>query len=263
MRSPSPFPSFALSCAMLVGALTIALPSASAEADAAGFGRRFHVWGRFRPGSWVIVKQGIETLGDGGLVVSRHNCETRMTLANANDSALTLQVQASLEVGGKKLDTAPQELRQGVHGDLPEVAATAELEPQDLQVGGQTYRCEVHRSEAEVDGRRTVTTSWIAPQTTPFVLRRLTTTTDVATGRQLSETLNEVVSLSERRVMARSRQTAEVRIVQRHPRGQTTARAVSCPEIPGGLVSQTSEEFDSQGKLLRRTRMELVDFETK
>jgi len=263
MRFPTPLPSFILRCALLIGALATALPCAAAEGDRPAFARRFHVWGRFRPGSWVVLQQGIETLGDGGRVVSRHNCETRTMLAASNDTAMTLQVQASLEVGGKTLDTAPQEVRQGVHGDVPEVAATTTLEPEDLQIAGQTYRCEVHRSEAEVDGKRIVTKSWTAPQTTPFVLRRLTMTTDITTGRVLGETLNEVIGLSERRVMARSRQTAEVRIVQRHPRGQTTSQAVSCPEIPGGLVSQTSEEFDAQGKLLRRTKMQLVDFETK
>ncbi|MCE9608199.1 MAG: hypothetical protein K8U03_25215 [Planctomycetia bacterium] len=263
MRLPHPYRPTALRCALFLGALAAALPCATADADAAGFGRRFHVWGRFRPGSWVVLQQGIETLGDGGNVVSRHTCETRMTLASSNDTALTLQVQASLEVGGKKLDTAPQEMRQGVHGETPEVAATTELEPEELQIDGRAYRCEVHRSEAEVNGRRLITKSWIAPQTTPFVLRRLTTTTDVATGNLIGETLNEVLSLSQLRIMARSRQVAEVRIVQRHPRGQTTSRAVSCPEIPGGLVSQTSEEFDTQGRLLRRTKMELVDFETK
>lgn len=256
-------PSYLFRFALAVAALASALPCASAEADAAGFGRRFHVWGRFRPGSWVVVQQGIETLGEGGSVVARQSCETRMTLASSNDTALTLQVQASLDVGGKKLDSAPQELRQGVHGEVPEVAQTTELDPEDLRIDGQVYRCEVHRAEAEVDGRRTVTKSWVAPQTTPLVLRRLTTTTDAASGRLIGETVHEVLSITKQRVMARSRQVAELRIVQRHPRGQTTSYAVSCPEIPGGLVSQTSEEFDTQGKLLRRTKMELVDFETK
>jgi len=249
--------------ALAIAALATAIPCASAEADAAGFGRRFHVWGRFRPGSWVIVQQGIETLGDGGSVVARQSCETRMTLAASDDTALTLQVQASLDVGGKKLDSAPQELRQGVHAEVPDIAQATELDPEDLLIAGQTYRCEVHLAETEVDGRRTVTKSGVAPQTTPLVLRRVTTTTDAATGRTIGETIHEVLSLSRQRVMARSRQVAELRIVQRHPRGQTTSYAVSCPEIPGGLVSQTSEEFDTQGKLLRRTKMQLVDFETK
>ena len=55
----------------------------------------------------------------------------------------------------------------------------------------------------------------------------------------------------------------QVRTVQKHPRGQTTTQAICCPEIPGGVVSQTSQEFDSRGQLVRRTSVELVDFETK
>ena len=109
-----------------------------------------------------------------------------------------------------------------------------------------------------------MTTTWFAPQVAPFVLRRQTKTLDPQTSAVLSETSMEVTRLSvPRRILARMRSVAEVRIVQQHPRGQTRSVAFTSPEIPGGIVSQTTEEFDLTGKLLRRTKAELVDFEKK
>ena len=73
----------------------------------------------------------------------------------------------------------------------------------------------------------------------------------------------EVTSLPQRRILARFRPVAEVQITHRHPHGLTTARGINCPDVPGGIVSQSAEDFDASGKLLRRTKIELVDFETK
>ncbi|MGC3970063.1 MAG: hypothetical protein QM775_22870 [Pirellulales bacterium] len=238
---------------------------ASANADAIQFGRRIHLWGRFRPGSWVVMRQGMESLDPQGQVIGKSVSETRMTLADADDQALTLKVQSSLEIGDRKLENPPQELRQGPLGEpIDAVAVPQELPADDVTIQGQRIRCEVRRTESTSGARRQVVTTWVNPNVAPYVLRKVTTLLDATTGRNLGETVMEVVSLStERRVLARNRTVAEVRTVQRHPRGQTTTQAICCPEIPGGVVSQTSHEFDAGGQLIRRTQLDLVDFETK
>lgn len=235
-----------------------------AEADANAF-RRFHVWGRFQPGSWVVVRQVVETLDSNGQVASTSSTETRTTLAAIENQCLTLKVQASLEVGGKKLDGPTQELKQGPEGARPDMPMAVTIAGQeDVSLQGRTFTCRVEQSETSVDGRKTVTRVWSSPEAEPFDLRRQTTIIDETSGKILDETTVEVVSLSpQRRILARSRPAAEIRIVHRHPRGSTTAQAVNCPDVPGGLVSQSTEEFDAEGKLLRRTKIELVDFETK
>ncbi|MBA4016864.1 MAG: hypothetical protein C0483_06735 [Pirellula sp.] len=211
------------------------------------------------------MRQGMETLDPEGQVMGRSVSETKMTLADADDNGLTLRVQTSLEIGDRKLQSPPQELRQGLLGEPVDGASVAkELPVEALSIQGKVIPCEVRQTESTSGGRRQIITTWVNPQVAPFVMRKVTTTIDVATSRQLGETVMNVVSLSsERRILARNRSVAEVRTVQHHPRGQTTTQAICCPEIPGGVVSQTSEEFDVGGQLIRRTQMELVDFETK
>lgn len=236
-----------------------------AEADANALFRRFHVWGHFRPGSWVVVRQQTETVDANRRVVSTSTSETRTTLAGVDDRCLTLRVQSSLEVGGKKLDGEPQELRQGHDGNGPEAsAAPVQLVAHEvIEVQGRKYDCRIDQTEQTAGDKRTITKVWNSAEAAPFELRRLTSVVDAA-GNVVEETLVEVVSLSlQRRILARTRPTAEVRIVYRHNRGRMQAQAVNCPEVPGGIVSQTAEEFDAAGKLLRRTKVELVDFETK
>jgi hypothetical protein len=236
-----------------------------AEADANAFLRRWHVWGRFRPGSWVVVRQVVETLDPNGKILTTNRTETRTTLAGVEDRCLTLRVQASLEIGDKKLDGPPQEVRQGPHGERPDLPVEITVVGhEDVVLQGRTFPCQVEQSEATADGKRTVTRVWTSPEAEPFNLRRQTTVFDVQSAKVLEETTVDVVTLShERRILARSRPVAEIRIVHRHPRGSTTAQAVNCPEVPGGLVSQSAEEFDADGKLLRRTKIELIDFESK
>jgi hypothetical protein len=197
-------------------------------------------------------------------VVGNSVSETRSTLADANDSAVTLHVQASLEIGGKKFDGAPQTLREPLVGESSDNSSVVDLGEESILVQGRPYRCNVQQTESVVDGRKRTVKTWLAPHVAPYVLRKLTTTRNPATNQIVSETQMDVVSLSvERRILARLRPVAEVRIVERHDRGQTRAQAYCCPEVPGGIVSQTAEEFDAEGKLLRRTNIELVDFETK
>jgi hypothetical protein len=252
----------------IVGSLLMLLVGQTlglAEADAGELFRRFTVWGRFRPGSWVVVRQATDNLDPTGQVVSSSSTETRTTLAGVDERFLTLKVQASLEVGGKTLEGPPQEVRQGPNGERPEAPVVlAVVGEEDVRIQDQVFRCQIRQSEHQLAGKRTVTRIWTSPEVDPFELRRKTTIIDAATGRTTDETIVEVVSLPlQRRILARFRPAAEVSIVHRHDRGSTSARGYCCPDVPGGVVSQSSEDYDAAGRLLRRTRTELIDFETK
>jgi hypothetical protein len=158
----------------------------------------------------------------------------------------------------------PQTLREGLGGEGSDASTFVDLGEESVVVQGRTYRCNVQQTETVVDGRKRIVKTWFAPHVAPYVLRRLITTRNASNDAVIGESQMDVVSLAvERRILARLRPVAEVRIVDRHDRGLTKASAYCCPEIPGGIVSQKAEEFDAEGKLLRRTNIELVDFETK
>jgi hypothetical protein len=58
------------------------------------------------------------------------------------------------------------------------------------------------------------------------------------------------------------RSAAYIKTVQKTPKGTIYSLAAVCPEIPGGIVSNSSKELDATGRLVRRSTLELVDFNT-
>ena len=59
------------------------------------------------------------------------------------------------------------------------------------------------------------------------------------------------------------RSAVYVKTLQKTPKGTIYTLAVVCPDIPGGIVSNSSKELDSSGRLIRRSTLELVDYNTE
>jgi hypothetical protein len=50
------------------------------------------------------------------------------------------------------------------------------------------------------------------------------------------------------------------RTIQKNQRGTNITFDVVCVDVPGGIVARTSKEIDPQGRLLRRSTLQLVDY---
>lgn len=62
------------------------------------------------------------------------------------------------------------------------------------------------------------------------------------------------------RVLAEIKSTACIKTVQKTPKGAVTTLAMSSPDVPGGVVYQTTKETDTSGRLVRRSTLELVSY---
>ena len=82
------------------------------------FRARLHPWGRFAARAWKLVRVVTETLDERGQVVSTSTADTRTTLVGLDDDGVTLEVQACVEVAGKRFQAEPQTVKQGFHGEL-------------------------------------------------------------------------------------------------------------------------------------------------
>jgi hypothetical protein len=98
----------------------------------------------------------------------------------------------------------------------------------------------------------------------PVVLRRRSVVRTQDGAKQTVETEQEVLALSTpRQVLKQMLPASLVRTVQKTDSASITTTAVVVPDVPGGVVSSTSQEQDAQGKLVRRTTLELVDWGAK
>ena len=224
--------------------------------------RTHHLWGRFAPGSWKLARVVNQTLDANGQLVQNTTSETRTTLKEVTAQAVTLHVEAALEVFGKRFATTPQDLVEDYDGGASKTVPQ-DLGSQRVIIGGRNLTCRLQRAETVVAGVRKVIETWFSDDVAPFVLKRHTVATDAA-GNRLQETTVEVVALNvPRPVLQETKQTAELRVVSVHPKGRSVSQVWIAPDVPGGVVADSSEEFNEADQLVRRTKFELVDYTAK
>ena len=238
-----------ISCGALVASETVTV-------------RKGHPWGRFRPGSWKKVRLVTETFDAQGKLTATSIARTRTTLASVSDEGLKLRVEATVDLAGKQVESDPQFVEQGWRGDATDREATVmDLGTDQISIAGMPITCRVEQVETTPPSGKVITKTWYSDKVSPYVLRRDSMTYDAENGRVVSQTQAEVVALSRSiRVLRRHRQAAEMRVISTHAGGTTRTRLWSSLEVPGGVVAQESEEFDSQGKLARRSKLELIGY---
>jgi hypothetical protein len=224
--------------------------------------RQSHPWARFRPGSWKKVRLVTETLDAQGKVVTTSIARTRTTLSSVGDDGATLKVEATIELAGKQIDSEPQTVKQGWHGDVADrETKITDLGEDQITIAGARIPCRVEQADLLAAGVRIVTKTWFSDRVSPYILRRESTSYDSESGETVSQTQVEVVALSRPiRLARRRRHAAELRIVHTHAGGTTCTTLWSTPEIPGGVVAHESKEFDADGRLARRSKLDLIGY---
>lgn len=246
--------------ALAIGFLAGTVPGTSPGQDAPL--ARHHPWGSFSPGAWKVVRLVTETLDEKGVVTGASAMETTTTLNSCDQGGVSLLVEAVVEVADKRLKTEPRCVRQDFFG-LTAGANTRvkAVQATHLVIEGRKMPVRVHEAEEVSDSGRTVTKVYCSDNVAPYVLRRETITTDAEGKTRLSETTASVVALDlPWQVLSEVKTTALVHSVQKQAKGTVETWAVTSPEVPGGVVCHASKEFDENGRLVRRSSLELIDY---
>ena len=231
-------------------------------ADENGLAPRFHPWGRFEPGTWKTVRVVTETLNEQGQVVSTSKTDTKTTLLSIDSGGVTLEVETCVEVAGKRFQSDPQIVKQGFHGETMGPSPKVE-EPVDgeLMIENRKIPCKVQELTIDGPSGKTTVTLYYSPTMPPYVLKRVSLTIDPEGKTTVSETNTDVFALDmPARVQDETRSGAYVRTVHKNANAMVTTLGVVSPEVPGGVVSQSSKEVDKNGQLVRRSTLELLDY---
>ena len=224
--------------------------------------RQQHPWGHFAAGSSKKITVVTQTLDPQGQVVGTSTTETRTTLDKVDDDGVTLRIESSVEVGGKRFDTPVQVVRQGYPGQLQgQPVELKSLDPEQVTIEGKQIRCQVWQVKSDnPDGKR-LTKLFYSGATAPYVLRRETQLSDAANPKVTYDTTVEVLALDmPYRVLDEMHTVAYEKTTARNAKSTTTTVAVLSPDIPGGVVAQTSKELDASGRLLTRSTLEMSEY---
>ncbi len=247
---------------ILTGLVLTTLGVRCCAAEEAGISARHHSWARFRPGAWKLVRVVTESLDESNHVLSVNVTETKTSLSRIDADGVVLEVEVGVEVAGKQFNGQPQCLKQGFHGEL--AGGDVKLYPAmaaEISLDGQKIPCRSQQVEVAGPVGRTSVNLFFSDTLAPYVLRRQSKTTDADGTNVLSDTLSEVVAFDmPQRVLGELKNVACIKTVQKTPKGTVTTLAMSSPDVPGGVVSQTTKETDQSGRLLRRSTLELLHY---
>jgi hypothetical protein len=241
--------------------LLAALLGTPGRADEAVITRERHPWAVFGQRSWKLVKVTTETFDAEGKSTGTSVTETRSTLVGVDATSYELQIDVTVEVAGKRFASPPRVTRHGLNGEGEgQTAIVRRLGETVLKVGERPFR--VQNAEIEVSDKdlRKVTQLSYAGGVQPYVLSRRSVTHDAA-GKLQQETIVQTKAIQvPKSVLGARRLTWETTTTQKHPGGTIVTDEVHCFDVPGGVVEHTSVERDDKDKLLRRSKLELVNY---
>lgn len=248
---------------MFLAALTAWAPAATgAPSEAAEWNRR--PWGRFGIGSWKQVRVFTETLGQNGQVESLDTKEIKTTLDRVDDWGYRLKVEVTMEVAGKRFQAEPKYVAQGFYGESPgQTAALKSLGTGDVTICGRRYPCQIRQVTVNGEGTSKTSTLHCSDQTAPYVLKSETKASD-AQGVSYESWVEVLAVEMPSKVLTEIKPSALVSTVHKQRGGTSSVTIeVHCIDVPGHVVSHTSKELDAEGRVVRRSTLELVDYEVR
>lgn len=217
-----------------------------------------HAWSRFGPRAWKDLRLRTYTVDERGQVLRSSTSIARTRVTRVERQSFSLCVSSTVEVAGREIYTGPQTLTRDV---APRVQSSEAIGSDKVVIDGQEYGAEVIRFVTTSGTQTEENTIYFCKDSTPQLLRRVTTTQDPAHPDERSETTVTVTELNGMTdILGEMKRTwSTTTVVRRHDKTITT-REVNCADVPGELVSQVTEEHDANGVLISREELELVGY---
>ena len=236
--------------------------TSGAVAQDSPFPPQIHPWATFEPGSWKLVRVLSESFNEKGNVTGTNVSDSKTTLIDTDDDSVTLEMKVTVEMAGKRFDREPQTVKQSFFGEL-QTASVKVKEPTQGQVVIEDRKipCQVREIESTNANGKTVTTIYYTPSVAPYVLKRDSISTDLEGKNVTGETHVSVVALDlPCKILGCLRTSAHLKTEQKTQKGTAITLSIISPDIPGGIVSHTSKELDPAGHIIRRSTLEVLDF---
>ena len=223
-----------------------------------------HAWGRFGKGSWRQVRIVTESFDELGHLTHSSITDNKTTVEEVTPERVTLKIEVTVEVAGQKFPSQPQTIKQGYAGEnVGQTVSIKSLAPEVVIVDGREIPCETQQIEILGGASKEVSLISYSLQLTPPILKRKSTLSDVASAKMVQQATSEVKALDMSRTVLDEIEPRTAYLVlqeQKTDRGTTTTWSWHVPEVPGEIVDQSSKKVDGQGRLVRRSTLELVGY---
>jgi len=222
-----------------------------------------HAWAKFGVGSWKLVRITKEMFGTDGKLESVTIQEGKTTLARVNGNGFSVREEVTVEVAGKRFKSAPRIIERGLNNETEGQKVTRKILRKDKVVICQReYPSQVYEITVSDLTSKRVSNVYYSPNVQPFILKRITVCTD-KTGKQTNYVATvEVLAVDmPHRVLTEVKPSAHIKTVHTQGNVMTVTLEVSCPSVPGHIVAHTKKKVGSNGRLIERSTLELLDYE--
>lgn len=223
-----------------------------------------HPWGRFLPASWAHRQTITWTVREGKKI--RSVTETKTTLESIEKDGVTLKEVSVVEMGGKRIETAPV-LKRFDFFQQP-------IRPETLVAPGGVTKliidelivpCEKRTYERTGPSGRQKTTVWYSKLIYPHVMRteqilRAESNDPSIETPILSESTSEVVESSAFQIRKSKQGTYRLRSIRKSGAITTIIDSACSRHIPGGIRTSTMRELDRDGKEIRTVETRLINY---
>ncbi len=224
-----------------------------------------HPWARFLPGAWREVQTVTETFDEAGEVVSRNVTTQKEVLEAVAEEKYVLKVQATVDLGGKRIVGDWKDRVLYLLTDAAGVVAGSRgVEDRSLLLAGRAVMCRVYEIRYREGARNLIDRVHYDSEHFPFVLRRETFAEydpqeSAAATEQLMEVSAQEVPYQ---VGTQLLDCSCLRTFRHLAKGDTLRLAFSNASVPGGEVAVWSTDFDTEGQRVRWSITRLLDYGT-
>lgn len=239
----------------------VSLPPPPVGGDPFVLPRAHHPWARHEVGAYRTLREVTETFDEAGRFVARTESEQTDRLVAVTSESYTLQTTVTIQVGPVRAPSQTQACTYRLLTDSASVTTSqVELEPAELTIDGRVIRCQRIRLSTEAGQRTGTETVWYSPDLPPHVLRRERTVSETP-GAEPTESIESVTDLQmpmldNDGVVG----THHVRYESQRPGGSTFRTEVRGDAVPGALLTASSVERGPEGRRVRWSATELVDY---
>ena len=234
-----------------------------------------HVWARFKPGAWRDVEVVTTTYEESKQL--RSTTTSLIFLESVFADSYRLQMDVSMSIANKRFSTPTQFVSQTLYAEtVGKCEAMEELpfeedeqidpgipqeDPRVLEVAGKMIPVKRYRLVVQGDSSREVTKVFYSPDCAPYVLRKQTILWNAAGDQRIYSEVHQLQDVKQRRtVLGRPMSTWTVVTTRNGNKGTMRTETRYAREVPGGILSQTSQEWDAGENLIRTSELRLVDY---
>lgn len=235
--------------------------------------RGLHVWARFEPGAWRALEIVTETFDETGQVVSRNVTLQKEKLMQVDKDKYVLNVQATVDLGGKKIigDWKARILNLATdHAET--ITETRRLKEGSFQLAGQTVACQVWEIYYHDGTRKLFDRIHFSAQQFPYILSRETLIDDgqpqgveaavaIPVKQEVTERVIKVtLPVLPYRMGDQFLGCSNLLNYRLRSKGDSHRAAIVNETVPGGVVEIRSSNYDAEGRIVRWSITKLLGF---